>query len=188
MKKFYKTYVLLFILIILSVLVLILDNPEKSAEKENQQFNKPIISNIDVVNKFIIKNKDSEIIFKKSEKKWLIENAGNSLANFEEVDKLLSNLEAMTRENVISEDKTQWSYFEVDENTGRQIILFNDEKKIAAFFVGRSGNPNFDDQYIRIENENIIYKTQGILDDIFSKTIEQWKTEVEKEEPVPETK
>ena len=55
MKKFYKTYVLLFILIILSVLVLILDNPEKSAEKENQQFNKPIISNIDVVNKFIIK-------------------------------------------------------------------------------------------------------------------------------------
>lgn len=177
-STFFKTYILIFILALLAGFVFFFDNPEKIIELENKPFNERLIAGFDPskASKIALTNQNQTITLEKSNDRWQVMEANPYPADENNVKLLLSTTSELKRENIASKALDQKDYFEVTKEKGLQVEIFNPEKKkIAHFYLGKSGEPNYDDQYARVDRDDQIYKLKGYIKNIFARSLDEWK-------------
>lgn len=181
MKKanynFKKTYILIGILALLFGIVYFFDNPRKINEQKNAEITNPIFENFkkEDIAKINIKNTDNEVILDKKDDNWVVNSKKDYPATLSKINDILSEIEKIKTENIASKNKDQQDYFEVTDKLGIHVIAFDKNKKeVANFYLGKNGSPKWDDQYIRKDKEDVIYKITSSIKSLFVASSEYW--------------
>lgn len=181
MKKssfhFGKIWILLFIFIGLGFFVFVYDNPAKKNKKEALKFETPLFEtfNKDFASEILIKSNTSEVRLIKEDSSWKLASKNNYPALSSQISEILSSITSLKKSDIASTKKESHDYFEVNAEKGIEVIISDlGKKEIAHFFLGKSGSPKWDDQYIRKDKDDTTYKVSGYLKGTFISENDQW--------------
>jgi|GEM_PF-771154 len=79
---------------------------------------------------------------------------------------------------LISKNETKWAEYEVDDNSGKKVELYNGSQLLSAFYVGRfnfNQNTRSAKTYMRLANENDIYVVDGFLSMSYEKQFDDFR-------------
>lgn len=172
-KHFVSTYLLIFVFALMLGIVYFFDNPERISELEKKVFEEPLLKNFEVskvktINVF--RPGGEKINLEKKDGRFVISELKDYPADNDEINQLLKELAAVTRANLASKEVSQQDYFDVTKEKALEIIILNDQKsEIGHLYLGKSREPVWNDQYLRLEGENMIYKVSTSIKNSFEK-------------------
>jgi len=170
--KFKKTLFLLILLILLGLTVFLLERPKEVPPSANifPDFTVDAAALID------IRNKGEVVALVKTDEGWKLEDEQDFPADPELVKKTLESIDELQKEhNVVSNNPQNQNLFEVDPNSGIEVKVSNQDKKVLAnFFVGKTG-PDFMSTYIRKADSDEVFLGAGYhLRSSFTRTAKSW--------------
>lgn len=157
----------LVISILLLILVVLVSWP--LLQNSNYNLAKKGLINKEDVNKIVIKNKDAKIVLSK-ESEWLILEPIKYLADSRKIKNLLENLEKTKIENLVTENPEHYNKFDVDEEKGITVSIYNKDKLIKEFIIGKMDS-NFFKSYVRIEKE--VYLVDSMISHTFHINVDE---------------
>ena len=90
------------------------------------------------------------------------------------IERLLKALTDMKFETIVSENPEKQGIFEVNEDTGRCIKIYEGEEPVLHFFIGKTDQTKMN-TYIREADSDKVFAVQGNLSYVFSRPVEQWR-------------
>jgi len=129
-----------------------------------------VFHNADPNAKFeILKNGDS----------WTVKNnTVEADAQISSVSSLLNNLNNIKAQRPVAKSKDKWVEYEVDEENGKRIELFNGSKSVEDLVIGRF---NFNQQtrsaksYVRRSNDESVYVIDGFISMSISQSMDAFR-------------
>jgi hypothetical protein len=132
--------------------------------------------------------KGNTVEITKVEGSWqVIENGKSYRADTIQVSRALEMLNQMHTQRIVASKSDKWAKYEVDEETGTTVELFDDGRTFAKLYMGKYGikqNPNPDPQqqpitmvtsYVRPDGDNIVYAVPGMLRNFFQREAKHFR-------------
>ena len=173
-NKIIKIVVAVFI-----VLVIITTFPWLKEKIGKQKNEKPTEISIDLsnftkesVNKIVIKKGESEKVLNFKDNKWYV---GEAEADEEKIAQLFQDFSQIKIKEMVSENENNRANFEVDGNTGIELILSQNGKD-SIFFVGKADSVA-GGYYMRKDGIKNVYLVSGNLRDKLTWEEAKWKKE-----------
>lgn len=170
--KMSATYILLAVFIVLLGISYVLKN--KSFNKEKLGQDNKIITNAEEakIDRVEIKKGGNDTVIEKSGDDWIVSSKNGALADQEAVSALIKKSLELNKYIIASENKDKQADFEVGDNNGTDVILYEGDNKVGDFFIGKAG-PDFDSTYLRVAGEDVVYLSRGYVGYYFDK--EDWR-------------
>jgi hypothetical protein len=110
---------------------------------------------------------------------WEADNGSlKTTATSSSVNALLSPTTNIKALQLISKNESKWAEYEVDDISGKKIELYNGNKLLSGFYVGRfnfNQNTRSAKSYMRLADENDIYVVDGFLSMSYEKQFNDFR-------------
>ena len=174
-KKFFSTYILIAVLLILIGGILFVNN---SKEQEKQvAAEKSVYENFDVsdIDKIEIIEDQKTVTIYKNEDKWMKQETIEEEVKEYEVEEpkvtaALSKIASLKVTEPVTTSEDKQALFEVDDEHSKRIKLYNQEKVIVDLHIGKITS-DFTGSYFRLEGEDAIFKSKESLSSAFNPTV-----------------
>jgi hypothetical protein len=159
-------YILLGIVILSLVLYLFLRNPDKI------QYSIPEIDSISVedVSKLELIKADETITLEKKDEEWLIVPQGYP-ADKEKVNKMAKEISELTLTDVISESKSGYSKYGLDQKEGIRARAYGQKEVIREFTIGKQA-PTYRHTFVRILDDTRVFQARNSFRSQFEQTVD----------------
>lgn len=177
--KIKQLLVLIGVLVVLSLLVLILENPFGKSEEQKKVeeatllfpfFNKENAANIEIISAFGL----STTILVKQNDQWLVETMDNYLADQTAVKELLDKVAEMKTIQRASSNPEKQAVFQVDSSGVEAKFTDASGNLLAHLFAGKT-TPEIFNSYVRAADSNDVYIVQGNLKLTLDKGYRSWR-------------
>ncbi|MBT8233580.1 MAG: DUF4340 domain-containing protein [Saprospiraceae bacterium] len=108
--------------------------------------------------------------------------ANNGTKTVDAVSGIIQSMLAPTTEikplQLISKSKEKWADYEVDDASGKKVELYNGDKLLSSFYVGRfnfNQNTKTAKTYMRLSGEDDIYIIDGFLSMTYEKQFDDFR-------------
>jgi len=130
---------------------------------------------------------NEEITFSKKSEDWLISNGTiRSKPKPGNMSTMLSQLEALTIERLVSKSKTQWATYQLEDSMTTKVIVENLRGTVTKLFLGKTNSavptarpynqyPSSPTTYIRVDENPKIYSIKGPLPSTLKRTFQSWR-------------
>lgn len=152
-KKFIPTLILIIALIILAGVFAFLKFKPKKIIKPFENFT------LDSFDKLEISHNNQNYILIKQGDNWFVD---NFKVKHEYLNNLLEDLILVEIAESVSENPEKHSVLEIDILSGVEIKIFNQDKKISHFWVGKNG-PIYPSSYFRWNEKDEVYLVRSFL-------------------------
>jgi hypothetical protein len=161
------TYLAIIFLALLIVAILLKNNPFKKESVAETLLPDISAENISKVN-FMDIGGENIIQLEKNNEDWILTGEGieATTAAFIKVENLINTLALLNKENLISQNPDKFVDFNLSDDLAKKIILTHGEDSINLM-VGKDA-ANFSGSYIRVQNDNFVYKSKDPLSTYFS--------------------
>ncbi|MGA1868623.1 MAG: DUF4340 domain-containing protein [bacterium] len=167
-----KTIIFLFLLIIICIVAFMVRAPKDNKNESNSLF--PGFDPASAAS-IVIDNKSSIINLKKIEDTWVVVEEDNLPAGEDQINKALDTIVEINKDTIISRNPEKQSIYEVDPNSGLEVVVKDkNDSIIADLFIGKSG-PDFMSTYVRKKDSHEVISHRGFhLKSEFDKTPQNW--------------
>lgn len=148
-----KTYILAIIFILLLGTAYFVKTAPWANHKEAGNF---FVFDKNNVNKIEITNKDKNTVLEKQNSLWVVASADNFKADQAVIESMLKAVLEMKYEILISDNADKQSIYEVDEEKGIAVKIYNNDQILADFIIGKNGS-SYNTNYFRITGNNRVY-------------------------------
>lgn len=163
--------------------LLVLYFGQKILNKPTVRSFKDVLVKVDtsLVNKIIFhpKGNSSRITMQKNGNGWTADNGEYQIsATSNSVNSLLMPSTEIKTLQLISKNESKWAEYEVDDDAGKKVELYNGNQLLCAFYVGRfsfNQNTRSAKTYIRLADENDIYVVDGFLSMSYDKQFDDFR-------------
>ena len=130
---------------------------------------------------------NEEITFSKNSEDWLISNGTiRSKPKPSDMRTLLSQLEALAIERLVSKSKTQWATYQLEDSMTTKVVVEHLRGTVTTLFLGKTNNavptarpynqyPSSPTTYIRVDENPKIYSIKGPLPSTLKRTFHSWR-------------
>ena len=177
--KIKQLLVLIGVLVVLSLLVLILENPFGKSEEQKKVeeatllfpfFNKENAVNIEIISAFGL----TTTILVKQNDQWLVETMDNYPADQTAVKELLDKVAEMKTIQRASSNPEKQAVFQVDSSGVEAKLTDASGNLLAHLFAGKT-TPEIFNSYVRAADSNDVYIVQGNLKLTLDKGYRSWR-------------
>ena len=177
--KIKQLLVLIGVLVVLSLLVLILENPFGKSEEQKKVeeatllfpfFNKESVANIEIISAFGL----TTTILVKQNDQWLVETMDNYPADQTAVKELLDKVAEMKTIQRASSNPEKQAVFQVDSSGVEAKLTDASGNLLAHLFAGKT-TPEIFNSYVRAADSNDVYIVQGNLKLTLDKGYRSWR-------------
>ena len=177
--KIKQLLVLIGVLVVLSLLVLILENPFGKSEEQKKVeeatllfpfFNKENVANIEIISAFGL----TTTILVKQNDQWLVETMDNYPADQTAVKELLDKVAEMKTIQRASSNPEKQAVFQVDSSGVEAKLTDASDNLLAHLFAGKT-TPEIFNSYVRAADSNDVYIVQGNLKLTLDKGYRSWR-------------
>jgi hypothetical protein len=177
--KIKQLLVLIGVLVVLSLLVLILENPFGKSEEQKKVeeatllfpfFNKGNVANIEIISAFGL---TTTILIKQNDQ-WLVETMDNYPADQTAVKELLDKVAEMKTIQRASSNPEKQAVFQVDSSGVEAKLTDASGNLLAHLFAGKT-TPEIFNSYVRAADSNDVYIVQGNLKLTLDKGYRSWR-------------
>ena len=177
--KIKQLLVLIGVLVVLSLLVLILENPFGKSEEQKKVeeatllfpfFNKENVANIEIISAFGL----TTTILVKQNDQWLVETMDNYPADQTAVKELLDKVAEMKTIQRASSNPEKQAVFQVDSSGVEAKLTDASGNLLAHLFAGKT-TPEIFNSYVRAADSNDVYIVQGNLKLTLDKGYRSWR-------------
>ncbi len=196
MKRTWRPFLYLGIAVVVALVILIVENPERPRVEDVAE--QPLIAdpNYDVaaVERVEISQLISGTQLKREETKWLVEEMVTPLrkqllqeeeralpilrwhlADAERIENALGVFSGLMEGTLVSDNPEKQALYQVDDQTGLRLVLSGkNDRKIADLIIGKSG-PDATSTYVRREGENRVFLVPRTLVGRFSPEERDWR-------------
>lgn len=185
MKKFSNKILIITLVVLVAIFVLsrVFRSPglESNLRKELVALDTATVTEVRIKPK----GQGSEVKLVRDGKNWKV-TANGKQANAEAgtVESMLGVVMNLNAQRLISRKQEKWETFQVDEQS-THVSIYSGEKKLADFRVGKTGfnqsQPgagggfNGGYTYVRLDNEDEVYSTEGFLASHFGRDFNGWR-------------
>lgn len=156
---------------------------QKTYNKPSERSFKEVLVEVDTasINKIIFfpKGDVGKIVLTKNAGRWQADNGiKNVNATPSSIQAFLAPVTKIKAEQLISKNASKWVDYEVDDVNGKKIELYNGDKVLSSFYVGRfnfNQNTRSAKSYMRLANENDIYVVDGFLSMTYEKQFDDFR-------------
>lgn len=170
------------LLIIFVILLVIYGITRLGSNKREGSFDANLITlDTTQINNIVIKTKgeENEISLKREGDAWLVSNGQISTqAVPSAIESILGNLANIQTTRIATKDAEKWKDYEVEDENGTRIKVYQDNKLLEDFIVGRF---NFNQQtrsgtsYVRLADKNEVYAVDGFLTLTFGQGFDSYR-------------
>lgn len=177
--KIKQLLVLIGVLVVLSLLVLILENPFGKSEEQKKVeeatllfpfFSKENVANIEIISAFGL---TTTILIKQNDQ-WLVETMDNYPADQTAVKELLDKVAEMKTIQRASSNPEKQAVFQVDSSGVEAKLTDASGNLLAHLFAGKT-TPEIFNSYVRAADSNDVYIVQGNLKLTLDKGYRSWR-------------
>ena len=166
-----KTVILIIFLFILVGIAYFLNRPAKKVEEA------ALFPGFDVEKAVAIRinGERNALTLSKMDGRWIAVEEDNLPADNDQVKQALQTIAEIDRDNVISKNPSKQEIFEVDPNSGFEVLVQGEgETTLAHFYIGKNG-PDFMSTYVRKAGSDEVVLYSGFhLKSRFDKPAETW--------------
>lgn len=165
------------IFIVLTIIVLLFENPFGQSEYEKKvetatplflNFNKEHVAKIEII------AAGETTTLSKQDDNWVVTSMDNYPADSDGITELLSKVAAFKNTQRVSNNPEKQAEFEVDSTGVEAKLMDANGTLLAHLFVGKT-TPGFLSSYVRAADSNDVYVAQGYPQSVFNKGTRTWK-------------
>ena len=120
-----------------------------------------------------------EIVLEKTNNTWQVKNDKLKVeASEEAISRMLGMMQNIQLKRVVGLKKGAWKKFEVSDSLGSRVRLFNNNRVIADWWIGKfnfSPNTRSAISYVRKMGEDEVYAVNDLLSFTFNQKFNQWR-------------
>ena len=177
MAKNTKNKRLLIVFVALVALAIVIFTNKNS--KKESSFNKQLVEitsdDITQLKLYPKMLKGAEVSISKEGDQWMISDGTNSYkANNNSINGMLSSLENLEAQSLVSNSKDKWDEYEVSDSLAAcRVEAYNGSKKEADVLIGKFkfSQPRNMSTYVRLNGKKQTYKVDGFLSSTFNRKI-----------------
>lgn len=135
-----------------------------------------------IVNKIVlhsISDDHKETVLEKSNGEWWASQGGKKVkAETGSVDGMIKEVSLINVKTILTESKDKHKDYEIDDEKGSRVEVYNGSKKLADFYVGKFGfNPQGNSMvsYLRKAGENKVYGVDGFQSMTFNQQFSNFR-------------
>ncbi|MFC1613172.1 DUF4340 domain-containing protein [Patescibacteria group bacterium] len=171
--KLNSTYVLLAIFLVLLLVSYFIKDKSLQNNINSGDEQRIVIDVVkEEIDKIEIISDGKTSIIEKQDNIWKVISDHSFIADQEAVASIIEESLKFNKYIVASENKEKIKIFEVDEEKGVNVKIYCQGEEKANFYVGKPG-PDYDSNYVRFANEDIVYLSKGYVGYYFKK--EDWR-------------
>lgn len=174
----FKTIAILFaVLLILVIAVNIMDN-----KKNERTFKDDLVEVVaDDVTEILLypkaTNGEEVKLLKEDGAWWLVNKDEKYPADNSSASSIISELNRMKPESVVSTSEKRWGQYEVNDSLGSRVILKSGSKNIADVMIGKMAfsQPRKATSYVRLTDDQVVYGVNGYLSMTFNRDLNSFR-------------
>ncbi len=135
-----------------------------------------------LINKLVlhsVSDGHKEIVLEKSNAEWWASQGGKKIkAEAGSVDGMIKELALINVKTILTESKDKHKDYEIEDEKGSRVEVYNGSKKLADFYVGKFGfNPQGNSMvsYLRKAGENKVYGVDGFQSMTFNQQFSNFR-------------
>jgi len=122
-----------------------------------------------------LNGKHNKLVLSKESGQWIVVEEDNLPADKDQVQQALQTIAEIERDGVVSKNPAKQQIFEVDPNTGFEVMVQGEgDASLAHFYIGKNG-PDFMSTYMRkADSDEVILYSGFHLKSRFDKPADTW--------------